>query len=137
MSYEDLIAKLEAAPEGGRELDQQVAQSEGWVYAQVHSKLSVLDGRWLWHDDSGVLWDAYDGIVEPFPHYTTSLDAALSLVHQRGWDWTRHRSINGRMTMVVHTDQPLSRHGQGANDAIALLIAYFRAKLDYAALEAS
>jgi hypothetical protein len=124
MSYEDLIAKLEAAPEGSIDLDLEVARA-------------LHDPQFVWYDRvEGVVQSEKYGLCGLDPH-TTSLDAALSLVHQRGWDWTRHRSINGRMTMVVHTDQPLGRHGQGANDAIALLIAYFRAELDYAALEAS
>lgn len=67
----DLIARLEAAKEGSRELD-----------ADLHPTPA-------WHDEDCDEWRAQygdtGGTIE-VPHYTTSLDAALTLV-PAGWNY--------------------------------------------------
>jgi hypothetical protein len=62
-----LIAKLAAASEGSRALDADVAETQGWS--------SDADDNWIG-----------PGGAIASPHYTTSLDAALTLVPE-GYLW--------------------------------------------------
>lgn len=73
MTHERLIAALEAATEGSRELDAEVAVACGW-----RSKLGD-DGRSYWKRDDYDSWLAIsDGGPDFYP--TTSIDDALTLV---------------------------------------------------------
>lgn len=67
----DLIARLEAATEGSRELD-----------GDVHVAVQSADEEWV-HDGNGRCAKYMRPMhkhLESAPHYTTSLDAALTLV---------------------------------------------------------
>jgi hypothetical protein len=66
----ELIRKLEAATEGNRGLDILIQAGVG----------------------RPLMWSSEDA-----PHYTTSLDAALTLVPD-DWEWSRHLGANGRMS---------------------------------------
>lgn len=75
MSIDELIAKLEMAPEGSRELGDEILLATGWRRGSV--------GYWLgpiimWSKDDR----SYDDGKQPNP--TTSLDAAIMLV-PKGW----------------------------------------------------
>lgn len=69
----DLIRKLESAAEGSRELDIAAHKAIGW-------ELAPPEADCAWWNDNG---DTFYGVC---PHYTTSIDAALTLVPE-GWDW--------------------------------------------------
>lgn len=76
---DDLISSLEATGKGGQQFDAQVA------------KIVDPDGKeiWWWVDAKGAL-RAFAGC----PHFTTSLDAALTLVPE-GWYWSvTHTSLS-------------------------------------------
>ena len=60
---ETLIADLEAAEEGSRKLDYR-------IHALLHNQTS----EWVWEQDF---------VHHDIPHYTTSLDAALTLYRDR------------------------------------------------------
>ena len=62
----DLLADLAAAPCGSRALDERIALALGWV---------KVPGKWR-----APLFDAPDGHTRDVPAYTTSMDAALTLV---------------------------------------------------------
>lgn len=78
---DDLIARLEQAVEGSRELDLDIAHAVNYLGAYVAAKTA----RWSTMADEIELYDGQTktGILDPVrfvPHYTTSLDAALTLV---------------------------------------------------------
>ncbi len=83
-----LIAELEAAPEGSRELDCKilVALREGFV------EQSPFNGRWCVyvfdHHGTKQLWrPARKDPIQRVMEWTTSIDDALSLV-PAGWGWS-------------------------------------------------
>ena len=92
----DPLKKLEAATEGSRELDSFLANSLGWhsanpCFEQVRywrqfdpENYTYESISWSPPDDwGGGPWGA------KLPHYTTSIDAALTLVPD-GWTITLH-----------------------------------------------
>ena len=113
----DLIARLEAAPEGSRELD-----------AEVWAKVNGLEGeitagwklaRWCWNVGSIGLWD------DELPHYTTSLDAALpgeSVILSRRTDSGNWAALHSR------GDGAGSIEGVGRTEALARRIAALKAR---------
>jgi hypothetical protein len=70
LDLQSLIARLEAATEGSRELDYEIAK---WKLPRLSECVQLPDGR----------WETPDGLVYAID-YTTSLDAALTLVPE-GW----------------------------------------------------
>lgn len=79
-SVEGLIAKLEAASEGRRFLDEEIhdAIHGGWLRANC---VRGASGEWI-HPEHG--------FIAPAQQYTTSIDAALTLVPE-GMDWSAVR----------------------------------------------
>lgn len=86
---DEIIARLEQATEGSQELDAEIDASlrigktnlPEWAWANFPKWRARPDGRVeVAHDDGrgGLSW-------QPHP-YTTSIDAALSLVPE-GWEW--------------------------------------------------
>ena len=118
----ELIAKLEAATERSRELDAEIwAHLNGFTGA---IKGRWVGGRWSWSVGSVGVWD------DELPHYTTSIDAALTLVPE-GWHWT----IEGpdplkRVSPYALLGLPGLREadGRAATPALALCIAALRAR---------
>lgn len=127
-----LIARLEAAEVGSRELD-------AAVYDQLFPRLTRdgkavagFPGRWPFHPGS-----AHDEEVLPV---TTSLDAALALAERvlPGWLWdvttitTAVGGLRKPLASVVRPDQPegeeIKTWGYGSTPALALVIAILRAK---------
>ena len=97
----DLIARVEAAQGPDRELD-----------AEIHALGLTVDSR----------------LVIPRA-YTASLDAAAALVPDGG-DWSRHRGVNGQMTMQVWgPDAMWPGLSQAATPALALCAAALRARM--------
>ncbi|KKM06711.1 hypothetical protein LCGC14_1741200 [marine sediment metagenome] len=80
MTLKSLIAELEQAKEGNRELSDRVLLAVGWLGQSASSKVAgILVPHWKSPDGRDVLVD-----LRPCP--TTSLDAALTLVPKNcGW----------------------------------------------------
>ena len=64
---DDLIERVEAATEGGNDLDRDIAIALGWTPPAI--------GLPFWYDDEGNHWSA-------LPDWSTSIDAALALVER-------------------------------------------------------
>lgn len=87
-----LIQRLEQAGEGSRELDAEIAEIVGIKHRTHRSSTGHSKGReWLVDTESGgiEIW------ARSPPAYTTSLDAALTLVPE-GWEW----NVNGTSAMA-------------------------------------
>ena len=134
--YADLIAKLEAAPEGSRELDLEITKAVGWCAksAWYDSEGDCL--QWHEHHDFGST-TAAELLSDPLHHFTTSLDAALTLVPEGLVRWSVSREITG-----VGSENPtdwydavlsdfyneFSGQGQSNTPALALCIAALKAR---------
>lgn len=130
MKHAELIARLEAAEVGSRELDAEIwAASVGYV-------LVSFDGAgWLYkmhpndmqrHERTGYI-----------PPYTTSLDAALVLAErvlppETMWELNRKCIIDGKKFYLCEFDVPewgprVDTYGCARTPALALCIAILRA----------
>lgn len=117
-----LIARLEAAEVGNRELDCEIARAMGWG---VHN--ARRNGLWV------VPFGEYDTCdpeaVFALGNYTTSLDAALALAERvlPGWQigmWTTKQNAVGS---VLRADGG-AFDATSSTPALALVIAILRAK---------
>lgn len=129
----DLIAKLEAATGPDRELDAEIyiALTPGCVSVErppldglIHSDTA----GWLFRWETPFPWHAR---WQPVPCYTTSLDAALTLVPEAS-DWSVQVK-NGRPLAAV--TNPKSKiadvlFGRAFNPAITLCITALRARME-------
>ena len=124
MTREQLIAALEVATEGSRELDGDIAellQPEGLKKAQG-AHLNTLKrnqvrkgyipgdlGAWERSYPTSYCW--------PAPHYTTSIDAALTLVPE-GWLTSMGNDLSKTWTVTLRTsDARFATHaGQGGEE---------------------
>ena len=119
-----LIAKLEAATEGSRELSDEVLVACGWTRENIgHGKVAAT-GRefvvWQWTDPEGAR-------RSPELDPTRSLDAAVAIVPDR-WDYI---AFTKRYTGKVSADVllALSMHSnEGATPALALCISILHAR---------
>lgn len=117
-----LIAKLEASAEGSRELDAEIAV---WRMKQ--------EGGDCWVDsDPGFVRIPGCGSVSSTSvrarHYTTSIDAALSLV-PAGWEWLKKAPRAMSVYRLPPPDQWANHiDGGPAPDPIALCIAALKAR---------
>ncbi len=124
-----LIAKLEAATEGSRELDLEAHKVVG-LCDPTAEYVSTIEGlRWFEHHPE-VPGGADECIEEPLPYYTTSLDAKLpeeNIIDSRRltghrvsvpdtW-WARHETQNGSIVQ-----------GYGHTEVLARRIAALEAK---------
>lgn len=117
----DLIEKLEAATEGSRELDADIAQHVDWPRIRGAKRLPDRPDSSGYFEISADTWQAV-------PRYTTSLDAALTLVPE-GWgcDLGIWPSGNGaRLTPGVNIFHAIYREAQ--TPALALCIAALKAR---------
>ncbi|KKN17818.1 hypothetical protein LCGC14_0962000 [marine sediment metagenome] len=118
-----LIADLESAAEGSRELDARIAEEVVWVKGRGDSLRSA-----------GI--DFYETAQAMCQRYTTSLDAALTLVPE-GWDWEiadyggdqdSPRAVLWHGIPAEHVDD-VKHHGAfGWTPALALCIASLKAR---------
>lgn len=139
----DLIAKLEAATEGSRDLDAEIAVSlsgdpEAWVVNPApHSIFSPVPGWWRTGNDES----------HKAPDYTTSLDAIVGLIERKlpGWGGmvsfgsltcgaTLHTAdLWGLVTETGETEDGIAiqlrpeEHGENRKPALALCIALLSA----------
>ena len=96
-SLDKLIARLEAASEGSRELDGMIAASltpEGFNYWRDHEigkagRKIGADARCEKEPDPSFTWAYFADRSVDAPAYTTSLDAAMALVPE-GWAINLH-----------------------------------------------
>jgi len=135
MSLDELIARLEAASEGSRELD-------ALIHAAVVNPPVMVDGG-SWKGDVPAAYEPMSMVIGRLPgkdlaeltgcpRYTTSLDAAMGLVPE-GWYW---RGGNGdgfparpHVWMQVFRGNYNEHDGRGATVALALCIASLRARV--------
>lgn len=126
---QDLITRLEAATEGSRELDAEIAVRIKYpTYRYPDPVSNCAPSSWV------EAWDRLTGwsVGDPLPRYTRSIDAAMTLVPE---GWRVHRmqeSDDGRWSAFV-----VRKHGLGGisgdewaewpTPAIALTIAALKA----------
>lgn len=132
-----LIARLEAASEGSRELDRQI-----WLALPAHRIIPVKEVGGHTYDR----WEDGETLRRPInqTHFTTSLDAALTLV-PAGWGWRLDttstmpelkalgittKTIASCVWLTKGVAQPLEKHvATGAGSApLALCIASLKAR---------
>ena len=107
----DLIHELKQATEGSRELD--------W---NIHKFLNIVTDMGEYRTTMVGVW---------LPHYTTSLDAALTLVPE-GWEW----ELEWEHSTVAETEIARCKMGdpllfidpEAATPALALCIAALKAR---------
>lgn len=112
----DLIEKLEAATEGSRELDAEIAIASGTAPVGAFRPCASLDNG-TFGTGAYSLWSA--------PHYTSSLDAALTLV-LKGFGW----NVNDDCGDVAVFGETGEFRGDGRTPALALCIAALKARRD-------
>lgn len=119
---DDLIRRLEGATEGSRELDGEIALSQGWTFQKMKG-----DSRPYWRKP---------GVTQYFsrsdkPLYTVSLDCALTLVPEHMlWEITRGIGCRAIVwSMEVDYDDRNPPCGDHCDSpALALCIAALRAR---------
>ena len=119
---EALIAKL-VASEGSRELDVRIARQVGHEHDDVHGRtFAEVYEKYGWEKmaSQGASWDV--------PFYTTSIDAALTLVEEGEW-WSICVNLDDRVLSEAEVggcsgDNP----GISASPALAICIAALRAR---------
>jgi hypothetical protein len=137
MTLSALIALLEESREGSRGLDARV-----WAATSAAEQMAKYELAEGWHYETE-LFERRDGTValvavkdnerliqaiRAAPLYTTSLDAALSLVPE-GWAWTV--SKNGTAVVVTESADPSKyrrENGHATWPALALVIAALKAR---------
>lgn len=132
MTLSSVIAKLEKAEAGSRELDAEICRA---VYPDCFKKWNnVAVSEWWLHDDKES-WGC--NTIDGWRHerciklarYTTSLDAALSLVQPRFW--LNIRGSGSRWFVQVRHNTDLEKEATvvGATSAaLATCIAALRAR---------
>ncbi|KKL91412.1 hypothetical protein LCGC14_1894910 [marine sediment metagenome] len=138
-----LIAKLERVKKGSRELNGHVALAVGWTVKAERGEKDATGQewtRWLWKAPGKFgLWISLPNhgqifeVANHVPHYTTSFDAALTLVPE-GKDVDLYiAGLGGRYQScavdILHpeTDEKLGT-GNRTTPALALCIAALKAR---------
>lgn len=113
----DLLSRLSSAEEGSRELDAEVAYAVGW-----RSRIeNPIYPAW-WCSPGGNEYLAFEQ-----PHYTTSIDVALTLVPERIKDWNfRHR--NGSVYTMQLCIPSTEYEGRAWTAPLAICLAALRAR---------
>jgi len=144
-----LIADLESAEAGSRELDARIwAELDDRSVRQIDN-LIMAKSRVAPHDecrlgtiDPGVSHRHFQiaASMPPIPHYTTSLDAALTLV-PKGWVWGKSHTWQGTFMEcypprwigprdvedIIYDEKTRRPTGGNTEDARSLCIAALRA----------
>lgn len=140
MEHGELIARLEAASEGSRELDALIFRAIG---APLPERFASLKLALEWQDDGTALMPVGEMRVryEP-PAYTTSLDAIVALIERSNWKlYSVDASVDGRPSCFIkgpdrlwpaddESDEhfgPGWEHGRAKSLPLALCIALLRA----------
>ena len=120
----DLIAKLEAATEGSRELDADIYEAIGCEVVRARKSRRGLNWCYRGHFPHGWLAIRW----EKMNHLTTSIDAALTLVPE-GMFWSIDSSGSAYICQLDSGGQRGSvRVGDGESPALALCIAALKAR---------
>ncbi len=136
MTKEQLIQALESATEGSRELD-------AFIHALVVNPPVMVDGG-SWRGDIPATYEPMTSVLGRVngadlaeftgcPRYTTSLDAAMTLVPE-GWSWKLIHETGDDSYLVVIRNAPTLAHVApafvvgGATAALALCSAFIRAR---------
>ena len=122
---EELIERLEKAQEPNRELDAAIAKASG-LY--VYEKRGGDKKEWLYPTNEDE-WrkSLYETGAWRLPDYTSSIDAALTLVSE-GYQWDFHSCVGE--ACVSNLSRDIERYGVSKiSPAIALCIAALRARL--------
>ena len=130
---DDLIARLERATEGSRELDAEIAVAVRSLDTEGDKSLPKWAGKnypiWRARPDGRVECVHTDGTGSlnwsPL-HYTTSIDAALSLVPE-GHDWIV-ADVNGHVGGTPYACVGSKKPHFAETPALALCIAALRAR---------
>jgi len=121
----DLLTRLEAAEEGSRELDAEIEiavlpaymvtkDAEGFVQINMHG--TALTPVWADYNPHSA------------PHYTTSIDAALTLIPD-GWRyWHYWTGVYGAAVFPTRGGGPRIKVHDAATPALALCIAALKAR---------
>lgn len=107
---DDLIARLEAAPEGNADLSWKIAETLGWARFWAGETIYVLPGEYADRVRKGSDTDWYDWPRETFAvfqNFTTSLDVALTLVPENWFLWRLAEVV----TPAVYRDSKHERLG--------------------------
>lgn len=139
---DELIARLKEATEGSHALSWEIAEALGWAKFWAGQTIYVLPGEHAEKVRAGLDQDWMDWPYEVFssvPEYTTSLDAALTLVPE-GAVWhvmtdyghLRRAKVgppnNPSASVYKDADRPLFVQADAATPALALCIAALRAR---------
>lgn len=116
-----LIARIEAAQEGSRGLDEAIALHlyPGLEKKRIEDAIVGAEERWY-----------YLGTHARIEHYTTSIDAALTLVPDRYWwgmDCAKGMSGAFIYGLYDHEDQQIAS-ARAATPALAICAAALRAR---------
>ena len=119
MTRAELIAALEKAEGPSRRLDFEIALAAGWE----HKNSEHWNGLWRRPGSDGWYADS-----ETPPHFTASIDEALTLVPKdtRVSGLGQYRYTSGWSVLLRRADCEFV--GAGANGAIALCIAALKAR---------
>lgn len=128
MTLQSLLERLEKASGGDREIDARLAEAFGGfadVIRALNEDGSTFDAMVDYGEDS----------FDECPRYTSSLDAALSLVERvmPGWGYfLRHDADSGYVAALVYPDAFRVTPGatKAASMPLALCLALVRAKLE-------
>ena len=119
-----LIAELETAKEGGRRLDYGIARLLGRSVPRFVDIEEIIS-----NPEAEVVRLKGGGVSTGFrpPRYTTSIDAALTLVPE-GWNW--QISDIGLAWVGTHlaANKPVRFDGDAATPALALCISALKAR---------
>lgn len=88
----DLLTKLQEAGEGSRELDKEVAKELGAVIRITH--MSAPRYQVLWPIGSEPFYEIDPDDLPDLPAYTTSIDAALTLMKEVLPGWSIHLEMD-------------------------------------------
>ncbi len=120
-----LISRLGQAEAGSRELDLHIAVAIDWRWDEWEDDEPTLRTMIDKHSWSWMLSRMGDSLWRMVPHYTTSIDAAMSLVPEGAkLTFQNHGDIAGRSMWLV---SPNERFMSGATPALALCIASLKA----------
>lgn len=121
LSLAQLIEKLEAATGGSAELNQMIAEADGWVCKNLFDEITGPELVWCKGPKRRIL---------P-PDYSGSIDAALTLVPENCTRATGNLNANDMYWACVtpHAEPCPDYTGESVvNEAIALCIAALRAR---------
>lgn len=130
----DLIKRLEEATEGSRELDVWISFAIGDYVAHDQNDIEKCAREWCELNE----YDPGEGYGVPYvscaadtvgiPRYTTSLDAAMTLVPEGWWFLDLTQDDGGWQAGVIKPGYETGTDGPMATGPIALCIAALKAK---------